>query len=259
MFVLRIVLVFFIFVSSFVSISFAHFGMVIPSDTMILPNENRKIGLQLLFAHPFEGHTMHLAKPKQFFVFSQNKKQSLLHQVKEYQARGKQAWKTRYRLKRPGAHIFVMEPQPYWEKTENSFIIHYTKTVVVAFGDDQGWDQELGLPIEIIPLSHPFGLFRGNLFQGIVKKAGKPVPFAKIEVEYFNRNGKAKAANPYMISQTIKADQNGVFSYSVPRSGWWGFAALETANYQIKHKNKKKNVEIGGVIWVKFHSWKEQN
>lgn len=27
-----------------------------------------------------------------------------------------------------------MEPQPYWEPTEDCYIIHYTKAVVTAFG-----------------------------------------------------------------------------------------------------------------------------
>ena len=37
--------------------------------------------------------------------------------------------------------MFYMEPKPYWEPAEDCFIIHYTKTVVTAFGDDEGWDR----------------------------------------------------------------------------------------------------------------------
>jgi hypothetical protein len=32
-----------------------------------------------------------------------------------------------------------------------------------------------------------------------------------------------------MITQVVKADANGVFTYGVPFAGWWGFAALNTA------------------------------
>jgi cobalt/nickel transport protein len=55
-----------------------------------------------------------------------------------------------------------------------------------------------------------------------------------------------------MITQTIKADENGVFTYSAPRAGWWGFAALNT----LEKKMNDKDVEIGAVIWVRFHEWK---
>ena len=29
-----------------------------------------------------------------------------------------------------------------------------------------------------------------------------------------------------MVTQTIKADPNGIFTYAAPKAGWWGFAAL---------------------------------
>ena len=121
-----------------------------------------------------------------------------------------------------------MEPNPYWEPAEDCYIIHYTKTVVAAFGDDEGWESEVGLKTEIVPLTKPFGLYSGNIFQGIVKLDGKIVPFAQIEVEYYNKDKKAIAPTDYMITQTIKADKHGVFSYAAPAAGWWGFAALNT-------------------------------
>ena len=59
-----------------------------------------------------------------------------------------------------------------------------------------------------------------------------------------------------MVTQTIKADGNGVFTYAPPASGWWGFAALNTADYTIEHDGEDKDVEMGAVIWVYFHDWK---
>ena len=43
---------------------------------------------------------------------------------------------------------------------------------------------------EIVPLSKPFGLYAGNVFQGIVKLNGKAVPYATVEVEYYNQDPK---------------------------------------------------------------------
>ena len=143
-------------------------------------------------------------------------------------------------------------PPAYWEPAEDIYIVHYTKTVIAAFGDDE---REIGLKTEIVPLARPFGLYAGNVFQGIVKLNGKAVPYAEVEIEYYNQNGKAKAPTDYMVTQTVKADQNGVFTYAVPRAGWWGFAALNKANFKIKHDGQEKNVEIGAVIWVKFEEW----
>jgi cobalt/nickel transport protein len=236
----------------------AHFGMIIPSDSMVMQRESRTVNIKLSFSHPFEGQGMELFKPKVFSVSVNGKKNNLLESLKKTKVMGHTSWETNYQVKRPGVYMFYMEPKPYWEPAEDCFIIHYTKTVVTAFGDDEGWGQEIGLKTEIIPLAKPFGLYAGNVFQGIVRLDGKAVPYAEVEVEYYNENRKAKAPTDYMITQTVKADQNGVFTFAVPKSGWWGFAALNQADYKLKLKSgEKKDVEIGAVIWVKFHRWKQ--
>ena len=230
----------------------AHYGMLIPSDSMVMQNDNRTVNLTLSFSHPFEGEGMELIKPAVCGVMANGKKVNLLKKLQKTRVMGHTAWETSYTIKRPGVYMFYMEPKPYWEPAENCYIIHYTKTVVTAFGDDEGWDQEIGLKTEIVPLSKPYGLYAGNVFQGIVKLDGKPVPFCEVEVEYFNEDRKAKAPTDYMVTQTIKTDVNGVFTYAAPKAGWWGFAALNTSDKKIKGKD----VEIGAVLWVKFHDWK---
>ena len=236
--------------------AFAHFGMVIPSDNMVMQGENKTVTLTLSFSHPFEMIGMEMERPSSVCVVASGKKEDLLGNLKEIKVMGHRAWELSYGIQRPGVYVFSVEPKPYWEPAEDCFIVHYTKTVVTAFGDDEGWDEELGLKTEIVPLSKPFGLYAGNVFQGIVKLNGRPVPHAEVEVEYYNQDGKAKAPTEYMITQTIKADSNGVFTYAAPKAGWWGFAALSTADFQLKHEGEAKGVEIGAVLWVKFEEWK---
>jgi cobalt/nickel transport protein len=234
----------------------AHFGMLIPSDTMVMQEDNRTITVTLSFSHPFEMEGMDMAKPKAFYVFASGKKQDLRGALQQKQVMEHSAWQAVYPVKRPGVYVFCMEPEPYWEPAEDSFIIHYTKTVIAAFGDDEGWDAEIGLKTEIVPLSRPFGLYAGNVFQGIVKLDGKPVPFAEVEVEYYNVDKAYSAPSAYMVTQPIKADGNGVFTYAAPVTGWWGFAALNNADFKLSHQGQEKDVELGAVIWVKFHDWK---
>ncbi len=237
-------------------ISFAHFGMVIPSDSMIMQGENSVVRIVLSFSHPFEEAGMELTKPRVFGVMANGKKLDLLNRLIKTQVMGHTAWRTEYKINRPGVYIFYMVPKPYWEPAEDCFIVHYTKSVVTAFGDDEGWDEEVGLKTEIVPLAKPFGLYAGNVFQGIVKLDGRPVPFGEVEVEFYNKDGKAQAPSDYMTTQTIKADKNGVFTYAVPVSGWWGFAALNNADFKLSHDGEEKDVELGAVLWIRFHDWK---
>jgi len=230
----------------------AHFGMIIPSDEMVMKGESSDVALQLMFWHPFEGVGMDLAKPAEFGVVVNGQKENLLQTLNPLKVEGRETWKTSYRIKRPGIYVFYLVPQPYWEPAEDSYIVHYTKTVVAAYGDDEGWDEPIGLKTEIVPLSKPFGLYAGNVFQGVVMLNGKPAPGAEVEVEYYNVGGQYSAPTDYMVTQTIKADPNGVFTYAVPKAGWWGFAALSTDDRQIKGKD----VEIGAVLWVNCHEMK---
>ncbi|MBW1954288.1 MAG: DUF4198 domain-containing protein [Deltaproteobacteria bacterium] len=234
---------------------FAHFGMVIPSDSMVMQEEDRTIRLTLSFSHPFEGVGMELVKPKRFFVVADEKATDLAGSLNPARVMGHSGWMLDFPVKRPGVYAFFMEPTPYWEPAEDCFIIHYTKTVVAAFGEDDGWDSPLGVKTEIVPLSKPYGLYAGNVFQGIVQLDGKPVPFAEVEVEFYNKDQRAKAPSDYMITQTLKADGNGVFTYAAPKPGWWGFAALNSADFTLSHEGKEKDVELGAVLWVKFEAW----
>lgn len=238
-------------------IAAAHFGMIIPSDSMVMQGENNTVHVTCSFSHPMEMVGMDLDRPQRLGVLFEGKKANLLTDLKKTKIMGRRAWMFDYRMKRPGVYQFYMVPKPFWEPAEGRYIIHYTKTVAAAFGDEQGWDRPVGLKTEIVPLTRPFGLYAGNVFQGIVMLEGKPVPYADVEVEYYNRTGRAKAPNDYMITQAIKTDARGVFTYSVPRSGWWGFASLTTSDQTMIHEGKEKEVELGAVIWVEFKDWQE--
>jgi len=102
-------------------------------------------------------------------------------------------------------------------------------------------------------LSRPYGLWTGNVFQGIVKVDGKPVPFTEVEVEYYNQGDKIELPAEPMITQVVKADENGIFTYAMPKAGWWGFAALNEDEKKIKYNGEEKSIEIGAVLWVKTY------
>ncbi len=241
-----------LFVVYFSSSAMAHFGMVIPSTAVIEDQKDATVTIELSFSHPMEMAGMPLVKPETFQVIVDGKAEDIGASLQAAKIMGHDAWQARYTVKKPSVYQFAMEPQPYWEPAEDCFIIHYTKTYVAAFGEGEGWDEPAGLKTEIVPLTRPFGNYAGNVFQGQVLLDGKPVPGAEVEVEYYNRDGKYTAPNEYLVTQAVKADANGVFTYGVPFPGWWGFAALNTSDEKIAHEGSQKNVELGAVIWMEF-------
>ncbi|MBW1988171.1 MAG: DUF4198 domain-containing protein [Deltaproteobacteria bacterium] len=232
--------------------AWAHFGMVIPTDSMVMPEDDRALVLTLSFSHPMEMVGMPMEKPVAFTVTVNGKTTDLTPSLAEIRVMGQPAWKASFPVRRPGVYAFAMEPAPYWEPAEDCYIVHLTKTVVAAFGDEDGWDAELGLKTEIVPLTRPFGLYAGNTFQGVVKMDGEPAPYSVVEVEYYNRDKTHAPPNDYMVTQSVRADANGVFTYTAPWAGWWGFAALNEADETIIRDGEQKPVELGAVLWVEF-------
>ena len=230
----------------------SHFQVLVPSKDNV-PAADRTVELDILFTHPMEGGpVMEMARPKQFGVLVGGKKTDLSAALKARKVSGKTAYAASYKVRRPGDHVFYLEPAPYWEPAERKMIVHYTKVVVNGLDSGEGWDGLVGFPVEIEPLVRPYGLWTGNVFRGIVRKGGKPVPFAEIEVEYRNVGGKVAAPCDAFVTQVIKADAAGVFCYAMPRAGWWAFAALIDGDEKMTGPaGKKVDVELGALMWVR--------
>ena len=128
----------------------AHFGMVIPDRALVVNQKETTVNLQLSFSHPMERNGMKLEKPAAFYVVTNGEKQDLLPGLKPAKVFGGEAWSSDFTASKPGVHQFVMEPNPYWEPAEDCYIIHYTKTFVSAFGEEEGWDEPLGLKTDFL-------------------------------------------------------------------------------------------------------------
>lgn len=236
----------------------AHFQMLIPAHDVLKQSDDRKLKMQLMFWHPFEGLGMDMQMPVKFGVYVGGHPIDLLPQLVETKSKdihGKsfRTFSAQYSIQQPGDHVFFVEPKPYLEISENTFIIHYTKVVVNGFGLEDAWDSELGLKAEMIPLTRPYGLVAGNVFQAVVKFKGKPAAGVPVEIEHFNKNKLVKVPVPQLITQIVKTDANGMFTYGIPREGWWGFAALSTDDKKMKHEDKEFPVELGAVMWLKAY------
>ncbi len=232
----------------------AHFQVLLPSTDVVEDQETRSIDLDLRFTHPMEqGPSMNMARPRRFGVLvGGTQRIDLAGRLAPRTVDGKSAFTATMPTTTPGDYVVFVEPEPYWEAAEQRMIVHYAKAVVGVLGAEKGWDALVGLPVEIEPLVRPYGLWTGNSFRGIVRYHGKPLPFARVEVEYLNEGRRVKPPNDAFITQVVKTDANGVFSYTMPRAGWWGFAALVTADEKMKSPaGKLVEVELGGLMWVK--------
>ena len=239
----------------------AHFQMLYTPETIL--DKGGEVPLKLVFTHPFEaGHTMDMGSPLEFFVVNKEKKTDLLKTLKpitwtSLENKGK-GFETSYKLKGMGDYVFCLVPAPYFEEGEGAYIQQISKMIVNNGSLPTDWDSEIGLKAEIVALDKPYALWTGNLFRGVVKCEGKPVPGAEIEVEYlnhkpdmkqnaFDKKAAVEAPHDAFVTLTLKADENGVFAFGIPKAGWWGFAALGAGPDK---EFKGKELSQDAVIWV---------
>ncbi len=250
----------------------AHFQMLFPGESLRQANSG-SFDLLAIFTHVFNGGpSMQMGPPKALYLLKQRgdegkpEKVDLLKRAEKFDWIGAEkdpvaAYKVampQADLRSLGDYVFVLEPEPFLEATEDKYIQQFTKSVVNVGGVPGNWDKVVGLPAEIRPLTKPYANWTGGLFRGVVLSKGKPVPFAEVEVEYVNRlpdSGKRiwagepqiKPSHPALGPMSIRADAAGNIAVALPRAGWWGIAALDVGPTK-KHKGKKLSQDA--VIWV---------
>lgn len=267
----RLVLAFcLIFVLGLAGNALAHFMML--NTPEIAKEKGGDMDFRIVFTHPAEaGHTMDIGGVKDFYCLYQRgesvkKKIDLKGYLKEIkwknphsEGEGFSAMIPKKKVRSMGDYTFVFVPGYYFEKEEGIYMQQITKLVANVGGIPGNWAEPAGLPCEIVPLIKPYGVWTGNVFKARVLSEGKPVAGAEVEVEYlshmpdFKSNtmpAKSSVDYPHdsLVTQTIFSDSEGYITFGIPKSGWWGFAALGVGPDK---EYKGKELSQDAVLWVK--------
>lgn len=245
--------------SAFSAPAQAHFQLLYTPEVNLA--EPATIPMQLVFWHPMEnGHVMDMEKPQEFYYVFRGEKHDLLDSLKEIEFEGQdnkaKAFATDVKVQRNGDYIFVVNPQPYFEKNEDAYIQQITKTYVNRGGLPDAWDEPLGLVTEILPYNKPYNVVVGSTFTGQVLTEGKPAAGIEIEIEYMSAEPDPKTNKPVSkasmdpVGGTLVAitDPNGMFTFGIPKAGYWGFAALGSGP---QDEFEGKELSQDAVIWIR--------
>ncbi len=246
----------------------AHFMMAYTPETY-LP-QAKETDWRFVFTHPTEaGSVMDMGGVQEFYAVSKKGDDVVKTDMKKYlkditwanpgsKAPAFSAKIPNKEIRSMGDYIFVLVPGFYLEKEEDIYMQQITKAIINVAGAPTNWNEPVGLKTEIVPLIKPYALWTGNVFRGQVLSSGKPVANAEVEVEYMSNMPNLKTnsmpekssvdyKNPSLVTQTIFTDANGIFSFGLPKAGWWGFAALGVGP---DTKYKGKDLSQDAVIWV---------
>jgi cobalt/nickel transport protein len=165
------------------------------------------------------------------------------------------AFQAEYKVKRNGDYIFAMQPAPYYEGGEDIYIQQITKRYINKGAMPTGWEAPLGLKTEIVPLNKPYQVFAGSTFTGQLLSEGKPKAGVECEIEFINTEIDSKANSfgkdtfreaPASAIVAI-TDDNGMFTFGIPKAGKWGFACLGSGP---DTEFKGKELSQDAVLWI---------
>ena len=242
----------------------AHFQLAYTPEVNIAKAGDHAV--KLIFWHPFEnGHVMDMGEPLEFYAVHRGEKIDLKSTLSPITFKGSEnsaaAYDGTLTLKRSGDYVMVVVPEPYYEQSEDIYIQQITKSYVNRNEIPTDWMDAQGLKTEILPLNRPTNIVAGSTFTGRVLSEGKPAAGVEIEIEYMaaepdmaNNQPQEPTASPMPGGAIVAiSDDNGYFTFGVPKAGFWGFAALGSGPDK---EYQDKELSQDAVLWVRAYDVK---
>jgi cobalt/nickel transport protein len=207
----------------------AHYNMLLPQTASAKKGETLTITYQ--WGHPFEHQLFDAPQPESLVVLLPDGKQVELVDkllVKTTRKAGEKEV-TAYQLsltpQQRGDHVFVLRTPPIWMEEDGEFLQDTVKMVLHVQAQKR-WDSTLG-EFELVPLTRPYGLRPGTVFQVEIppaRRASKGDPssrFGLVEIERYNATPPKKLPPDEEITRTVRLDANGVATATLDEAGWW--------------------------------------
>jgi cobalt/nickel transport protein len=238
----------------------AHFSMFFPSKASVKKGET--VTLIYMWGHPFEHELFDAPSPESWSVFSPDGKQTNLDKKNLEVAwlPGGKGKVLEYRLeftpKERGDYLFVLKTPPIWLPEEKEFV-QDTVRVVLHVQTQKGWDTANGAGFDMVPLTRPYGLQAGMMFQAQVlapvpaigATKNKPLAGALVEIERYNPERPKELPPDEHITRAVKTDPNGVFTCTLTKPGWWCLTAQRDAGTR-KHEGTAYPLRERITHWV---------
>jgi cobalt/nickel transport protein len=229
----------------------AHFHMLLPETASARKGEAVRFVYQ--WGHPFEHQLFDAEPPAGLAVLTPHGKRADLASALEKgtapggDGKNRTVFRLRFTPEQRGDHVFLLTCPPVWMEEEQEFLQDAVK-VVLHIQAQAGWDAAVG-GFELVPLTRPYGLQPGMVFQAQAVAEGKPLPGALVEVERYNPAPPKELPADEHITRTARTDPNGVVTCTLPEAGWWCVTAQ--ADGGTKERNGKPYpVRRRATLWV---------
>jgi cobalt/nickel transport protein len=239
----------------------AHYHILHPSLHSV------KVGDQITFSygfgHPFEHQLFQTEKPERATLFAPDGKATdVLAKFEKFSvevAGGKQvsAYRFVFQPEGRGDYTLVVESPPIWMQDEKHFV-RDTSRVVLHVETQKGWDARAAGANEfaIAPLTRPYGLRAGTVFQASVHPNEANGVAHLVEIERYNPEAPRALPPDEHITHAVKTDPNGTATCTLPDPGWWCVTAIRRYPAEAKPPTRERDAKQYPVVeratlWVR--------
>jgi cobalt/nickel transport protein len=230
----------------------AHYNMLLPAKASVKKGE--AVTLTYLWGHPFEHQLFDAPTPERLLVVAPDGKVTdLTAAVQKATVPGQMgktvaAFHLRFTPEQRGDYVFVLSSPPIWME-ENQEFYQDTVTVVLHVQAQKGWDAPTAAEFVLRPLTRPYGLQPGMVFQAQALWGGKPLGDALVEIEHYNPTPPQELPPDEHITRTARTDPSGVATGTLTEAGWWCLTAQRDGG-QKQRDGKAYPVRRRATLWV---------
>ena len=234
----------------------AHYNMLLPDSWSAKKGET--VGITYQWGHPFEHQLFDAPLPEAVLLLSPGGAKTIdlsrtRQEIKVVGEGQKKVAAHRFQLtpEERGDYVIVLQVPPIWMEEEQEFLNDKVKAVLHVQAQ-KAWDREVSsseYPLDLVPLTRPYGLQPGMVFQAQVRVLGKPVSGTLVEIERYNPAPPDKLPRDEHITRTAKSDPSGVVTATLTDPGWWCLTAQQDAGKKM-HDGKEYPVRRRVTFWV---------
>jgi cobalt/nickel transport protein len=239
----------------------AHYHILLPDK----PAADRDAAVTFTYrlGHPFEHQMFDAQKPNSVVAVAPDGRPidllSRLERIEVPGAEGKPvtAYRFAYTPAQRGDHVVLVRGGPVWMEDEKEFL-EDTAKVALHVQTQNGWDNAAGGGLELVPLTRPYGLRAGTVFQmqlrgigegGVNPRAPWVLPRTLVEVERYNPTPPKELPPDEHITRAVKTDPTGVATMTLPDPGWWAITAVRDGGNR-ERAGKNYPVKVRCTFWV---------
>ncbi len=161
------------------------------------------------------------------------------------------AYKFVYKPAERGDHILALTAGLQWDEEDGAWLQDYAKAVLHVQSEG-GWDRAVGQPLEVLPLSRPYGIVPGAALSFRVLYKGAPAKGLRIERELLmpeTPKPEALPAEPF-IAYSAKTGPEGAAVFSFPAAGWYGVTAMRPSGEKREEGGHSGELVERSTLWV---------